>query len=447
MLNSSSPTPDVSALEPEQLLRLLEVSAYLNSADNTGQLLPFIIRTAAEVLHCDAASLLLYDDEAEQLRFAAATGADPEVLAHIPVPLEGSIAGTIFRENRAVRIESAEEDERHYGGVDEQADFHTRDLLGVPMHVEGQVVGVLEALNKSRSAETSGFSDEDEMVLCIIADQAAVAIRTARQVQALREAHDRLARMEAMKSRFLTLASHELRTPLTAIKGFAEIISEEAANAAPPLDETAEHAAVILQETDTMSAVLDAMGEMNMLRTGADAFSPRRMPVQDAITAASDAVSDLVAEKHLTLTVQPTEAPLFVRADAVKLATALTNLLDNAARFTSSGGQITLRAQAERGGVLVEVADTGCGLAAEHLDAVFSDFFQVEDALTRTHGGLGLGLTIARGIIEIHGGRLWAESDGLRQGATFCLWLPSASLQPIAAAPPLSADVVSVRAA
>ena len=408
-------THAASTLAPEQLLRLLEISARLNSTESPDQLLGFIIRTAAEMLACDAASLLLYDEETEQLHFAAATGADPDVLAQIPVPLDGSIAGTIFRENRTVRIENAEQDARHYSGVDEKVDFHTRSLIGVPMRVGDRVVGVLEALNK----RAGDFSDDDELVLLMIADQAAVAIRAARQLHALRAAHDRMARMEAMKSRFLTLASHELRTPLTAVKGFTEIILEEAA------PEVAGHAEIILEEVDTMDAVLDAMGEMSALRTGTDTFAPRPVSVDAVFDDARTSVAELIAEKGHVLTVEPGGDALLVRADAAKLATALANLLDNGVRFTPPGGTVTLRAHPSQGGVRIDVADTGRGLASEHLDAIFSDFFQVEDTLTRTHGGLGLGLTIARGIAEIHGGRLWAESDGLGRGATFCLWLPA----------------------
>lgn len=418
-----------SSLAPEKLFHLLEISAHLNSTTDTDYLLPFIIRTAAEVLSCDAASLLLYDDEAAQLRFVAATGTDSKALAQIPVPLYGSIAGTIFRENRPLRIVDAEDDERHYGGVDEEVNFRTRSLLGVPMRVEGKVLGVLEALNKREGS----FSDEDQLMLCIIADHAAVAIRTARQVHALQEAHDRVARTEALKSRLLTLASHEMRTPLTAIKGFAEIIRDGAAPG-----EMANHADVILEEVGTMNAVLETLSEMNVLRTGDNTFTPRLVPINDVVTAACEAVVVTVAEKRHTLRVKLAERPILVHADPRKLTTALTHLLDNAARFTPADGQIVLRISDRDGGALVEVADTGRGLDAEHLDAIFRDFFQVEEALTRTHGGLGLGLTIARGITEVHGGWLWAESDGPGCGATFYLWLPAAptSLLPKQVQPP-----------
>ena len=410
-----APAPE---LTPAQLRRLLSISVRLNSTESPDHLLAFIIETAAEVLACDAASLLLYDEDAGELRFAAATGADADALARIPVPLHGSLAGTIFRENRSVRTESAERDERHYTGVDEEIDFQTRSLLGVPMRIGDRVVGVLEALNKREGS----FSDEDELMLLVIADQAAVAIRNARQVQALQEAHDRMARTEAMKRQFLTLASHELRTPLAGIRGFAEILSEESG------PESAEYTEVILDQVGTMEAVLTAMSEMTALYAGASAFDPRSLRVECLFEAAGAAVAPLMEQKQHTLRTEIAGPGLSVSGVADKLITALTSLLDNAARFTPPQGILTLRARPADGNhVLIEVEDTGCGLAHHHLDAVFDDFFQVEAPLTRTHGGLGLGLTIARGIAEVHGGRLWAESPGPGCGTTFLFRLPAAA--------------------
>lgn len=416
---SSVPAPE---LTPAQLRRLLDISVRLNATGRTDELLTYIIETAAEVLACDAASLLLYDENGNdgrgELRFSAATGADPEALAQIPVPLHGSLAGTIFRENRPLRVESTEQDERHYAGVDEQVDFHTHSLLGVPMRIGDRVVGVLEALNKREG----DFTDEDERMLSVIADQAAVAIRNARQVQALQEAHDRMARIEATKRQFLNLASHELRTPLAGIRGFAEILREETGR------ESEEYIDVILEQVHTMEAVLAAMSEMTTLYAGVSDFDPKFLPVAPLFEAAAEAVAPLIRQKQHTLHLEIEEDGLGVCGMASKLVIALSSLLENAARFTPAGGTLTLRARAiDAKNVLLRVEDTGIGLAPHHLDAVFDDFFQVEAPLTRTHGGLGLGLTIARGIAEVHGGRLWAESPGLDQGATFCFQLPAAT--------------------
>lgn len=414
------------SLAPAQLLRLLDLAARLNATAETERLLPFIIWTAADVLGCDAASVLLYEAEEDRLRFVAATGADAAALAEIPVPLEGSLAGTIFRQNRPVRTESAETDERHFEEVGEKVQFHTRSLLGVPMRIAGEPIGVLEALNKRGGA----FTDEDELLLSVIADQAAVAIRNARQVEALRGANERLGRAEEARSRFLALAAHELRTPLAVIAGYAALLRDEG-----PQD-GAGPAAIVADAATTMGAVLDAMGEMDQLHTGAKVLSLRALPLARVLHAAHAATAEAIRAKALHFQIASPLDGVGVRGDAEQLERAFAHLLDNAVAYTPPGGTISVRVEARGGGVLVEVEDTGRGLDPEHLEGIFQEFYQVEDTLTRTHGGLGLGLPIARGIIELHGGRLWARSEGVGRGATFSVWLPGlAPLGPQRTAP------------
>ncbi|MEL7363591.1 MAG: GAF domain-containing protein, partial [Bacteroidota bacterium] len=223
--------------------QLLDIVSQLNAVGDPQALLTSIIETAADLLECDAASLLLYDDATDRLRFVAATGSDAATLAEIPVPLFGSIAGAIFREGRVVNTARAQDDERHYGDVGKKVNFQTQSLLGVPMHIEGQVVGVLEALNKrAGDGGPRDFDRRDEHLLALLADQTAVTIRNVRQRTALRDAYDRLAQIEAMKSNFVTLTSHELRTPLATIRGFASILRDDAED-----EMTRSHAALIVE--------------------------------------------------------------------------------------------------------------------------------------------------------------------------------------------------------
>ena len=130
-----------------QLARLTEISVTLNSTLEINVLLKFIVQTATQVLDCEEASIMLYDEQRGELLFTASSNATEE-LAQIPVPLEGSIAGTIFRENRAMLIADVEKDPRHFAQVGEQINFRPRSLLGVPMLMRDKVTGVLEGLNK-----------------------------------------------------------------------------------------------------------------------------------------------------------------------------------------------------------------------------------------------------------------------------------------------------------
>ena len=158
-----------------RLTRLVELSVNLNSTLDLDALLQLVTATASELLECEAASILLYDEKQARLFFAAATGSDPKKLAEIPVPLDTSLAGTIFRENRPVVRNDAGQDARHYSLVSEHVNFHVRSLVGVPMLIKERVIGVLEAVNKREGL----FGEQDEAILSVTASHAAIAIGNA----------------------------------------------------------------------------------------------------------------------------------------------------------------------------------------------------------------------------------------------------------------------------
>src|SRR5450759_431444 len=155
----------------EQLARLIEVSVTLNSTLNLDELLRFIIRTATEIIDCQSVSILLYDEKRGRLVFAAATGSDPHRLSETPVPLDSSLAGTIFRENKIISLSDVHNDPRHYALVSKHVDFEVHNMLGVPMRIKDKPTGVLEALNK----RDGNFDESDADILAVIASQAAVA--------------------------------------------------------------------------------------------------------------------------------------------------------------------------------------------------------------------------------------------------------------------------------
>lgn len=396
--------------------RLFDISVQLSAMHDPDALLQFIIETAADVLDCEATSVLLYNEDAEQLRFAAATGSDPEELAQVPVPLSGSLAGTIFTQNRPLVVGEVPADARHFEPAADHVAFDTRSLVGVPLRLEGEPVGVLEGLNK-----TSGsFTDEDVRTLSILAAQAAVAIRNTRQMQALEEANEQLSRFDELKSDFLALAAHELRTPLSTILGYGEVLEEEAA---PGL---AEPVRVVMNASRRMKDVVEAMARMEALRSGAVQLNAQPLVLQHVLRrACNDAALQDPSRKDRFLLELPDEE-LTVKADPKRLGLVFTNLIENAFQFSDEGSPVAVRAARERGEAHVTVGDEGVGLPEAERERIFEEFYQVEDALTRTRGGLGLGLTMAREIVRLHGGRLHAESAGPEQGTTLHLRLPLA---------------------
>jgi len=402
----------------KKLIRLVEISLRLNTTMDPEQLLQSIINSATELLECEAASILLYDEASQKLHFAAATGTDPKKLAEIPVPKDRSIAGAVFRENTPILVADVQEDPRHYDLVSDEVHFQTRNLLGVPMRIRDRVTGVLEALNKKKGV----FGKDDADILSIIANQAAVAIYNARQMQALQNAYGEIQRTDEMKTRFLALASHELRTPLQHILGYGSLLKQSTD------DSVSEAATKVVDAAHHMKDIIDTMTNLELIRRGEMSSEFKQIPIQTILEKALQGkLAGIKQHGHQIEWLVPMQA-MVVNADAEKLPQVFSAILDNAIRFTPDGGRITVQVERKTNAVEVRVIDTGQGIPPSELSNIFKEFYQIEQHLTRTYGGLGLGLSVARGIIQLHGGKIWAESAGDNLGTTIVVQLPEGKL-------------------
>jgi len=399
-----------------QLLRLVELSVILNSTLDLNELLQTITVTATELLDCEASSILLYDEKHPRLYFAAATGSDPAELAKIPVPIEGSLAGTIFRTNQPMILNNVEQDPRHYTMVSDKVKFKTQSLLGVPMPIKDRTMGVLEAINK-RDGE---FKERDVAILSVTAAHAAIAINNARLLQETRDALKQVRDANEVKNNFLALASHELRTPLGIIMGYSQFLKEDTK------DEAQELASHVLNAARQMRSLLDEMSNLTMLKADTMDLNPQKVPLQDVLTFACEGIKELASAHEQKLVFEFPEEPIHVNVDIDKTSLAFINLLNNATRFSSKGTDITIGARTEDGQALAWVGDQGIGIPTDKLEKIFEEFYQIEPPNTRHYGGLGIGLPIAKGIIDAQGGKIWAESEGLGKGATFKVSLPTA---------------------
>jgi signal transduction histidine kinase len=223
-----------------------------------------------------------------------------------------------------------------------------------------------------------------------------------------------------MKSNFMNLASHELRTPLAIIMSYAEFLRQDTQGT------LSAHAARVLEAAHRQRAIIDSMTNMNLLQLGVLGLSIAKLPCQTVLRKAYDEVRDLAEAKQQRVELALPDEPIQVKADPARLSLVFVNVLDNAIRFTPSGGSIHVSVQTLPTEARVAVRDNGAGIPPGELNNIFEDYYQVEDHMTRRHGGLGLGLAIARGIVDLHGGRIWAESDGPNQGATIRIVLPRA---------------------
>ncbi|HEX5836700.1 MAG TPA: GAF domain-containing sensor histidine kinase [Anaerolineales bacterium] len=407
-------------ISQDQLKRLVELSVTLNSTLDLDDLLQLITTTAAELLDCEAASILLYDERKPRLYFAAATGSDPARLAEVPVPIDNSLAGTIFRTNQYLILNNAEDDPRHYSLVSDHIKFNVKSLLGVPMSIKDRTVGVLEAVNKRGGV----FEERDATLLSVLAAHAAIAIDNARLLQTTKKALQQVKDSDRLKSTFLSLASHELRTPLGIIIGYSTFLKEDGKG------EQSVHASQVLAAARQMRSILDEMNNLAMLKSDEMILKPQKIPIQSVLASACEGIKDMAHTHDQRLVTAFSNEPLYVRVDVNKMTLAFSNLLNNALRFSPAGTDITVGAIRDDHQVLIWVQDHGRGIPVDQLQRIFEEFYQIESPDKRSYGGLGIGLTLARGLIEAQGGRIWAESDGPGAGSTFKVLLPVVPLKP-----------------
>jgi len=253
-----------------------------------------------------------------------------------------------------------------------------------------------------------------------------VAEHAARLEGHVRERTEALETASRHKSDFLAHMSHELRTPLNAILGFSGMLLE--GHGGPLADKGRRYAQQVQRSGQHLLALINDVLDLSRVEAGRLELHRERVVVPAAVSAAVDLTRGLAATQGVSVQVEAAEASLTVWADPVRLHQMITNLLSNAIKFTPPGGRVTLAASAAAGAggwVDVAVRDTGVGVAAADMERLFKPFEQLGNRPKQNHQGTGLGLALTRRLVELHGGRIRAESPGPGQGATFTLVLPA----------------------
>lgn len=400
------------------LTQLAEISIILNSTLELKALLAFLMDSAADITDAEAASVMLWNANRRELYIAATTTNTADLnLVGQSVPLEGSIAGAVMDTQTVIQVDSVQTDPRHYRKLDSSKGFETRSILGVPLTAKNQPIGVLEVLNKRELP----WTENDRDYLSILAAQAAVAIESARVVQKLKKANQELSELDKLKSDFIAIASHELRTPLGVILGYASFLTETAEG------QISDHAAKVVNSALQLRHIIEDMTNLRYLKEGEAEIKPEVVALGGLISDVCDDVQSLFETKRHTLEIKSSAQDITLYVDPIRIGMALTNVLNNAIRFTDAGGHITVETEMrDSTEAWIMIRDNGIGLAANEMERVFEPFYQVEDHMTRRHGGIGIGLSIARALVEANGGRIWASSQGPKQGSTFTIALPLA---------------------
>jgi GAF domain-containing protein len=376
-----------------------------------------LVESAARFCAADKATVIR---EKDGLFYSAeAYGYSREFLDYIrntPIKAErGSASGRALVEGRVVHIPDVKADPEYtFVEALRLGDFRT--ALCVPMLREGVPIGVL-TLTRS---EVKPFTDKQIELVTAFADQAAIAIENVRLFDEIQDKSRQLEEASQHKSQFLANMSHELRTPLNAILGYTELMADGA------YGEPSEKMLGILKRLESngkhLLGLINDVLDLSKIEAGQLVLELSDYSVQDIAQTVRSTLEPLAADKKLAFKVEMAGELPPGHGDGRRLTQVLINLVGNAIKFTDAG-EVAIKAEAHNGSFHVAVRDTGPGISSADQARLFQEFQQADNAITRKKGGTGLGLAISKRIIEMHGGRIWVESQP-GQGSTFTFTLP-----------------------
>ncbi len=376
-----------------------------------------LVESAARL--CEASNAFIYRRDGQTYRLDSTFGFSPEYKEYMierPIaPGRETLVGRTTIEGKVVHILDALNDPE-YTWRESQLRGGYRTMLGVPLMREGIPVGVLSLAR----AEVKPFTDRQIELLTTFADQAVIAIENVRLFDEIQDKRRQLEIASQHKSQFLANMSHELRTPLNAILGYTELIADGI------YGEPSEKMLGVLKRLESngkhLLGLINDVLDLSKIEAGQLVLELSDYSLEDIAQTVRSTLEPLAADKKLAFKVEVAPKMPPGHGDGRRLAQVVINLVGNAIKFTDTG-EVVIKAAATDGSFHLSVCDTGPGISAADQAKLFQEFQQADNAITRKKGGTGLGLAISKRIIEMHGGKIWVESQ-LGQGSTFAFTLP-----------------------
>jgi PAS domain S-box-containing protein len=390
------------------LTRLHEMSGRVAADLELQPILDGILQTAAALEETELGLLTLCEPDFTHPRIGASLGFETELLEEIGHTLP---SGGAIRDGQRVIIEDIESDLAYapFREVARRAGF--RAAHSTPLITRaGRILGVLSTFSRWPRRP----SERDTYLLDLCARQAVDSIENARLIAQVREADRR-------KDEFLATLAHELRNPLAPIQNAVHILRHHGPSD-PALQWSRD---VIDRQVRQMSRLVDDLLDLSRITTGKLDLRTARITMAEVLHAAVETSRPLIeASGHELITNAPTE-PMELDGDLTRLAQVVANLLNNAAKYTEHGGRIWLSAERQGSDAVISVRDSGIGIPVDMLPHIFDMFAQGAHAFNRCQGGLGIGLTLVKRLVEMHGGSITARSDGPGTGSEFIVRLPA----------------------
>jgi signal transduction histidine kinase/CheY-like chemotaxis protein len=410
-----------------------QVGNLFTSSLDLKETIDFMLKAAADLVRGDAATVFLVDDDESGLS-AIATFPFTESLGQVAhFKLGEGIVGWAAQRRKVVSVADATQD-RRFKTLDMA--YAPRSCLVMPLESPRRLVGALTLARR----EVQPFTSIEQALMQIIANQAAISIDNARlysrsqqhlaeiasQKRELEVANAQIAEISRLKSEFLANMSHELRTPLNAILGFSEILKDNIVDL--NRDQRQECFENIHASGKHLLELVNDVLDLSKIEAGRMELAYDRFEVGSAVREVHNVIRSLSERRDIDLTIRVTPDDLAVRADKSKFKQVLYNLLSNAIKFTATGGRAWVSARRDGADLVVDVGDTGVGIPSEHQARIFDEFYQLDNATTRQVEGTGLGLSLTRRLVDLHGGTISLESEP-GKGTVFTFRLPLEGLE------------------
>jgi len=402
---------DLALRRQSERQRLLgEAAAILLATDEPNTLMHALFAKIAPHFALDGFFNFIVSDAAEGLRLDAYAGiSDEEARSFERLKLAEGIAGRVALERRPVTVNRIQESDDPM--VRRLKDFGFHTVYCHPLIADDLLLGTLTLASRQRES----FDPDELSFMETICTYITGAYERVRLIRELRDADRR-------KDEFLATLAHELRNPLAPIRN-ALHITRLAATDSAALEQAR---AMMERQLEQMVRLIDDLLHVSRITRGKLVLRKERVELATVINGAVDTTRPLIEAAGHALTITLPPMPIYLDGDPLRLAQIFSNLLNNAAKYTERGGHIWLTAVTDRGNVVVSVRDNGVGIPQEALPRIFEMFAQVDRSLEKSQGGLGIGLTLVKRLVELHGGSVEANSEGVGKGSEFKARLPMA---------------------
>ena len=405
----------------EKLRALGEVGRAVSSTLDLETVLTTIVSRANQLSGTDAGAIYEYDEETQEFYLRATQNLEEEfveLLRATSIRKGEGVTGQMAETREPTQIPDILQEGAYQSRLrDPLIRLGYRALLAVPLLREDRIIGGL-VVNRKIPGE---FSPEVVELLRTFATQSALALQNARLFQEIEEKSRQLEVANRHKSEFLAHMSHELRTPLNAIIGFSEALVERMFGELNAKQD--EYLKDIFASGRHLLSLINDILDLSKIEAGKMELELARFDLPAAIENALILVKGRAANHSIALGLEVDHRLREFVADERKLKQVLVNLLSNAVKFTPEGGRVEVRAASANRGVEISVSDTGIGIAVEDHELIFEEFRQVGSDYARKREGTGLGLSLTKRLVELHGGRIWVKSE-VGKGSTFSFTLP-----------------------